>query len=59
MIAFAYADAVVIISPTYRASNQMVSICESYANEVSRNFIPDKRLTIDFCTVKPKSLLYQ
>ncbi len=46
--AFAYADDIVILNPTWEALRMMVKICEQYATQFSLNFNPNKCVLILF-----------
>ena len=46
--AFAYADDIVLLSPSCSALRQLIKICEHFANEYVINFNPDKCTLIIF-----------
>ena len=49
--AFAYADDVVILSPTCTAMNNLIHICESYAIDYDLQFNPNKCMLIIFADI--------
>ncbi len=48
IMSFAYADDLVVLSPTCNALKKMVTICERYSLEFSLSFNPDKCVLIIF-----------
>ena len=46
--ALGYADDIVIMSPSIRGLNEMIRVCESYADEYSLLFNEQKTVAIKF-----------